>query len=159
MSSGRCMHPWISPPTSVAHTSLVSSAGACIHGQVHPLRSLTHLSSRPQVHASMDKSTRFGRSHISRLVRRYMNDHPMAKAAQLSPEEVSFRYDGLTSLFDLGLDFWWCAIFSIGERQSQVLQFSHSHTVSSFVGTMRTGMISSRGWNARTGRATAVSTI
>ena len=37
----------------------------------------------------------------------YMNDHPMAKAAQLSPEEVKFRYDGLTSLFDLGLDFWW----------------------------------------------------
>ena len=36
-----------------------------------------------------------------------MNDHPMAKAAQLSPEEVKFRYDGLTSLFDLGLDFWW----------------------------------------------------
>jgi hypothetical protein len=36
-----------------------------------------------------------------------MNDHPMAKAAQLSPEEVAFRYDGLTSLFDLGLDFWW----------------------------------------------------
>jgi hypothetical protein len=36
-----------------------------------------------------------------------MNDHPMAHAAQLSPSEVSFRYDGLTSLFDLGLDFWW----------------------------------------------------
>ena len=38
----------------------------------------------------------------------YMNDHPMAKAPQLSPEEVEFRYDGLTSLFELGLDFWWC---------------------------------------------------
>ena len=39
----------------------------------------------------------------------YMNDHPMAKgnATQLSPQEVSFRYQGLTSLFDLGLDFWW----------------------------------------------------
>ena len=37
----------------------------------------------------------------------YMNDHPMAKADQLSQEEVAFRYDGLTSLFDLGLDFWW----------------------------------------------------
>eukprot|EP00040_Diaphanoeca_grandis_P012991 m.65720 g.65720 ORF g.65720 m.65720 type:complete len:903 (-) comp23596_c0_seq1:497-3205(-) len=37
----------------------------------------------------------------------YMNDHPMAKAEQLSPEEIYFRYQGLTSLFDLGLDFWW----------------------------------------------------
>ena len=31
----------------------------------------------------------------------------MANATQLSPAEVKFRYDGLTSLFDLGLDFWW----------------------------------------------------
>ena len=42
----------------------------------------------------------------------YMNDHPMAKAAQLSPEEVTFRFDGLTSLFDLGLDFWWSVLLS-----------------------------------------------
>lgn len=40
----------------------------------------------------------------------YMNDHPMANATQLSPAEVKFRYNGLTSLFDLGLDFWWCKI-------------------------------------------------
>ncbi len=37
----------------------------------------------------------------------YMNDHPMANATQLSPQEIKFRYDGLTSLFDRGLDFWW----------------------------------------------------
>jgi len=37
----------------------------------------------------------------------YMNDHPMANATQLSPQEIKFRFDGLTSLFDLGLDFWW----------------------------------------------------
>ncbi len=40
----------------------------------------------------------------------YMNDHPMANSTQLSPAEVKFRYDGLTSLFDLGLDFWWCKL-------------------------------------------------
>ena len=37
----------------------------------------------------------------------YMNDHPMANASQLSPQEIKFRYDGMTSLFDRGLDFWW----------------------------------------------------
>jgi hypothetical protein len=46
-------------------------------------------------------------SNLIPIANRYMNDHPMAHAAQLSPSEVSFRYDGLTSLFDLGLDFWW----------------------------------------------------
>lgn len=37
----------------------------------------------------------------------YMNDHPMQHAPQLSPAEVQFRWDGMTSLFDHGLDFWW----------------------------------------------------
>ena len=42
----------------------------------------------------------------------YMNDHPMSQSigdvSQLDPAEVAFRYDGLTSLFNSGLDFWWC---------------------------------------------------
>ena len=42
----------------------------------------------------------------------YMNDHPMSHVnrtdiSELEPNEAKFRYDGLTSLFDLGLDFWW----------------------------------------------------
>ena len=37
----------------------------------------------------------------------FFNDHPMSKAPHLSPKEVSFRYDGLTSMLQLGLDFWW----------------------------------------------------
>lgn len=42
----------------------------------------------------------------------YMNDHPMSHVnrsdvSELDPSEAKFRYDGLTSLFDLGLDFWW----------------------------------------------------
>ena len=45
-------------------------------------------------------------AHKSGLVV-YMNDHPMAHAPQLSPAEVQFRWDGMTSLFEDGLDFWW----------------------------------------------------
>ena len=30
-----------------------------------------------------------------------------AAAFHLSPAEVSFRYDGLTKLLGMGLDFWW----------------------------------------------------
>jgi len=44
----------------------------------------------------------------------FFNDHPepfgsekKKPAPQMSPEEVKFRYDGLTSILDLGLDFWW----------------------------------------------------
>jgi hypothetical protein len=40
----------------------------------------------------------------------FFNDHPMQPDptyTELSPEEIQFRYDGLTSLLDDGLDFWW----------------------------------------------------
>ena len=37
----------------------------------------------------------------------FFNDHPMQRGPHLSPKEVAFRYDGLTSILDLGLDFWW----------------------------------------------------
>jgi hypothetical protein len=40
----------------------------------------------------------------------FLNDHPMQpdpSYAELSPKELRFRWDGLTSLMDLGLDFWW----------------------------------------------------
>lgn len=36
------------------------------------------------------------------------NDHPEPQGhAELDPEELQFRYDGLTSLLKLGLDLWW----------------------------------------------------
>eukprot|EP01048_Picozoa_sp_COSAG05_P017933 COSAG05_NODE_2536_length_2932_cov_2.918814_1_plen_426_part_00 len=40
----------------------------------------------------------------------FFNDHPMQpdpSFAELSPKEIQFRWDGLTSLMDQGLDFWW----------------------------------------------------
>lgn len=49
----------------------------------------------------------------------FFNDHPAPfgwekspgpvkrVAAQMSPEEVKFRYNGLSSMLDIGLDFWW----------------------------------------------------
>eukprot|EP00039_Didymoeca_costata_P007693 m.102787 g.102787 ORF g.102787 m.102787 type:complete len:852 (-) comp13786_c0_seq1:34-2589(-) len=46
----------------------------------------------------------------------FFNDHPEPLGSgmtppqpqpQMSPQEVKFRYDGLTSILDLGLDFWW----------------------------------------------------
>ena len=37
----------------------------------------------------------------------FFNDHPTGRAPQMNPVEVDFRYDGLTKIMDLGLDFWW----------------------------------------------------
>lgn len=40
----------------------------------------------------------------------FFNDHPMQpddSYTELSPKELQFRYDGLSSLLDAGLDFWW----------------------------------------------------
>ena len=37
----------------------------------------------------------------------YLNDHPHGFAPESSPFEVKFRYDGLASMLDRGLDFWW----------------------------------------------------
>ena len=66
----------------------------------------------PNMRDFMDKA------HASNLAV-YMNDHPMQNATpansdcmsssscQLSPHEVAFRWNGTTSLFDMGLDFWW----------------------------------------------------
>eukprot|EP00935_MAST-01C_sp_MAST-1C-sp1_P000816 g816.t1 len=65
----------------------------------------------PNMRDFMDKA------HASNLAV-YMNDHPMQNATpansdcmsssscQLSPHEVAFRWNGTTSLFDMGLDFW-----------------------------------------------------
>ena len=35
----------------------------------------------------------------------FFNDHPMQRGPHLSPQEVAFRYDGLTKLLGIGLDF------------------------------------------------------
>jgi hypothetical protein len=41
-------------------------------------------------------------------VRLMYNDHPEAQArSALDPTEMSYRWKGLTSLFDLGIDVWW----------------------------------------------------
>jgi hypothetical protein len=41
-------------------------------------------------------------------VRTMFNDHPSPAAdSALDPEEVKYRYDGLTSLLDMGADVWW----------------------------------------------------
>jgi len=97
----------------------------------------------------------------------YMNDHPMANATQLSPAEVKFRYDGLTSLFDLGLDFWWYLLqptkqtkniplislssynahHQLGTADRQMLNELKSN-VGAGAGTTRTGTTSSQVWRS-----------
>jgi hypothetical protein len=37
----------------------------------------------------------------------YFNDHPFPVAEQATPEEVQFRFDGLSSWIKRGLDYWW----------------------------------------------------
>jgi hypothetical protein len=37
----------------------------------------------------------------------YFNDHPGQQAPQTTPDEVNFRWNGLTSWMDKGLTFWW----------------------------------------------------
>lgn len=51
--------------------------------------------------------------HTNKL-RIFFNDHPepfgsekKTPSPQMSPAEIKFRYDGLTSILDMGLDFWW----------------------------------------------------
>jgi alpha-glucosidase (family GH31 glycosyl hydrolase) len=45
----------------------------------------------------------------SQKLHTFFNDHPEAppERKQMSPEEVNFRWNGLTSMLKLGLDFWW----------------------------------------------------
>ncbi len=44
----------------------------------------------------------------ARGVRIMLNDHPEPHhPVALSPEELSYRYRGLTSLLELGVDYWW----------------------------------------------------
>lgn len=40
-------------------------------------------------------------------VRTYFNDHPMSQLKQMEPAEVNFRYEGLTKMLGMGLDYWW----------------------------------------------------
>lgn len=48
-----------------------------------------------------------GRAH-EKHVRLMYNDHPEAqKKSALDPLELRYRWNGLTSLFDLGIDVWW----------------------------------------------------
>lgn len=50
----------------------------------------------------------FVRDAHARGVRVMLNDHPEPKnSAALSPEELRYRFDGLTSLLKLGVDYWW----------------------------------------------------
>ena len=37
----------------------------------------------------------------------YFNDHPYPVGPQTSPEEIAFRWAGLSKWMDEGLDFWW----------------------------------------------------
>ncbi|CAK0904511.1 unnamed protein product [Prorocentrum cordatum] len=42
-----------------------------------------------------------------RGIHTYFNDHPGQQAPQTTPDEVNFRWNGLTSWMDKGLSFWW----------------------------------------------------
>jgi hypothetical protein len=42
-----------------------------------------------------------------RGVHTYFNDHPWQQGPQTSPEEVGFRWSGLTKWLEQGLSFWW----------------------------------------------------
>lgn len=53
----------------------------------------------------------------------FFNDHPMQRGPHLTPDEVRFRYEGLTKMLDLGLDFW-CGPRSI---ETQVVSLAASH--------------------------------
>ena len=52
-------------------------------------------------------------------LRTYFNDHPFPVAArgegglQTSPEEVAFRWEGLTSWMERGLTYWWFGVISL----------------------------------------------
>jgi len=37
----------------------------------------------------------------------YFNDHPESKLKQMDPVEVKNRYNGLTKMLDIGIDYWW----------------------------------------------------
>lgn len=51
---------------------------------------------------------RFVRDAHARGVRVMLNDHPEpSKPVALSPDELNFRFEGLTSLLKLGVDYWW----------------------------------------------------
>eukprot|EP00928_Gymnodinium_smaydae_P071517 TRINITY_DN55075_c0_g1_i1.p1 TRINITY_DN55075_c0_g1~~TRINITY_DN55075_c0_g1_i1.p1 ORF type:complete len:827 (-),score=78.73 TRINITY_DN55075_c0_g1_i1:56-2536(-) len=46
----------------------------------------------------------------ARNITLFLNDHPMmidAYHTEMSPKEIQFRWDGLTSLMSQGVDFWW----------------------------------------------------
>eukprot|EP01062_Namystynia_karyoxenos_P067703 TRINITY_DN6172_c0_g1_i1.p1 TRINITY_DN6172_c0_g1~~TRINITY_DN6172_c0_g1_i1.p1 ORF type:complete len:851 (+),score=211.04 TRINITY_DN6172_c0_g1_i1:93-2555(+) len=43
----------------------------------------------------------------SKKLRTYFNDHPYPVAPQTDPQEVAFRWEGLTRWMDKGLTFWW----------------------------------------------------
>lgn len=50
----------------------------------------------------------FARDAHERGVRVMLNDHPEPKiSAALSPEELRYRFESLTSLLKLGVDYWW----------------------------------------------------
>ncbi|MHC5110572.1 MAG: TIM-barrel domain-containing protein [Planctomycetota bacterium] len=51
---------------------------------------------------------RFVRAASDKHVRLMYNDHPEPVAqAALDPKELQYRYDGLKSLLDMGIDIWW----------------------------------------------------
>ncbi|MCO5044081.1 MAG: PA14 domain-containing protein [Kiritimatiellae bacterium] len=50
----------------------------------------------------------FVRDAHARGVRIMLNDHPEPRhPVALSPQELAYRYEGLTSLLRLGVDYWW----------------------------------------------------
>lgn len=50
---------------------------------------------------------RFLREAHARSVRIMFNDHPVARARGLNPVEIRYRWEGLTGLLGIGMDFWW----------------------------------------------------
>jgi hypothetical protein len=50
----------------------------------------------------------FVREAHARGVRVMLNDHPEPRApSALAPEELRYRYAGLSSLMEMGIDYWW----------------------------------------------------
>ena len=57
---------------------------------------------------SFPNMTEFVAWEHARGLKAFFNDHPFPVGPQTSPEEVQFRWDGLTSVMrDIGIDWWW----------------------------------------------------
>ena len=53
-----------------------------------------------------DSNTEWFQFLKAKKLRTYFNDHPFPVDNQTSAKEVAFRWEGLSSWMDKGLDFW-----------------------------------------------------